>query len=360
MYDAPLLLPEVTAGDLVAEKTATAPITTLVDDHRKWPTQIQSQLLRLHPYLSDYDTEIVLDRVEPEAGAALGYVQVRNMTRSRPQDGVNRPGNILRVPVIAANRKLQPFLVFEAGGETYPLNEHRVGQALLNPSPFDTDTSKSPGTQSITGDLFPPHQQRNGFGRVVSAGSMGLKTASVWGAVKPEDEMWNDLLTRKEKERLLTRYLRAKAQEDPTSVLKGTATGALIGASTGAALGSLAPLGTGVRGKELLMTAGLTTMGSGALGGSLGGLTAYMDAREIRNAKKVLRDKELLKAYLAKETDPMGVATGRFKGASLRDRVAPTRSFGAGSNPALNEAKKTKVHRVRGKEAVASVRRFLY
>lgn len=169
------------AEDLVKEATIGA-IARLADDERKWPTQIHGEMLKHLPYLADYDVEIVLDRVEPEAGAALGYAQVRNRTMSSPQDRASRPGNVLRVPIIVNDRKLDSFFVFEAGGEVYPLSEDRIQQAMLNPTPFDTDSTTIPRSSDTLQDLFPPYQQRMGFGRVVDGASRGhsaVKSASV-------------------------------------------------------------------------------------------------------------------------------------------------------------------------------------
>ena len=168
----PLAFPGKTPDDLFPEKTASA-IARVPDDDAKWPAFVHSELLRNVPYLATYDVEIVLDRVEPDAGAALGYAQIQNRTAARPQDGAGRSGNVIRVPIIITDRKLERFLVFDAG-QMYPLTEQRVQQAMLSPSPFDTTSRTIPCTPSLTDQLYPPHQQRQGFGRVVDGGAPGL------------------------------------------------------------------------------------------------------------------------------------------------------------------------------------------
>lgn len=183
----PLVIPHKTVDDLFpAEKKASA-ISRLADDHKKWAPMIHSELMRWVPYLAEHDVEIVLDHIEPEAGAALGYVQVRNRTRARPQDNAPRAGNIIRIPIVVQDRKLEKFLVFEAGGQVYPLSEERVSQAMLNPSPFDTDVRRVPRASSLVDQLYPPYQQRQGFGRIVEPGAAGLSKLSSAPSEKTEE-----------------------------------------------------------------------------------------------------------------------------------------------------------------------------
>jgi len=155
-----------------------AALARMPDDENRWPQHILSELYRALPFLADYDVHPVIDRIDPEAGAALGYAQIRNMTASRPQDDADKVGNVIRIPIIVQDRRLQDFHVFEAGGETYPLTTERVAQAMLDPSVFDTAVTKMPGTPSLVDQLFPPYQQRQGFGRIVEPGAAGLTKIS--------------------------------------------------------------------------------------------------------------------------------------------------------------------------------------
>ena len=168
-----LFLPTVDPSSLITEKVAAA-IAKLPDDSRKWAAFIHSELMRHVPYLAEHDVEIVLTQAEEEAGVAFGYAQVHNRTSARPQDDADRPGNVIRIPIIAQDRRLQKFMVFEVGGRVLPLSEQRIEQAMLNPSPFDTDVRRIPPTASLVNDLYPPYQQRQGFGRVIEPGVAGL------------------------------------------------------------------------------------------------------------------------------------------------------------------------------------------
>lgn len=173
----PLFTRAKTADDLFLTKVAAA-ISRVPDDEKKWPQFVFSELLRECPFLSAYDVDIVLDKVDPEAGAGLGYAQVRNKTMSRPQDNVSSPGNIIRIPIIIQERRLQKFYIFECGKQTYPLTEDRVKQALLNPAVFDTDVSRVPASGSLIEQIFPPTHQRTGFGRVTEPAALGLSKLS--------------------------------------------------------------------------------------------------------------------------------------------------------------------------------------
>lgn len=173
----PLFIALKTEADLF-EKEAAGALSKMPDDEKKWPAQVLSELQRVLPFLAQYDLEIVIDRMEPEAGAALGYAQIHNKTMSRPQDDAAKAGNVIRIPIIIQDRRLQKFLVFEAGGETYPLTEDRVEQAMLNPALFDTSARRVPSSPSLVDAMYPPYQQRQGFGRVVEPDAAGLSKIS--------------------------------------------------------------------------------------------------------------------------------------------------------------------------------------
>jgi len=177
MTHEPLLLRARTAEDLFSSKEAAA-LSRVPDDEKKWPAHVFSELCKEFPFMTQYDLEVVLDRLDPEAGAALGYVQVLNKTMSRPQDAATQAGNVLRVPIIIQDRRLQKFYIFEAGGQTYPLTEDRIQQAMLNPLVFDTDASRVPPSPGLLDQLYPPYQQRNGFGRVTEPAALGLSKLS--------------------------------------------------------------------------------------------------------------------------------------------------------------------------------------
>jgi len=158
----PLFIRHKSAAELL-EKQAAA-VARMPDDDKRWPAQVLSEMHKQLPFLSKFDVDIELTRVEPEAGYALGYAMLRNKTgKQRAAEELGKPTNKIRVPVIVADRLLQPFHVFEVGGKTYPLTQERVESAMMNPSMFD-GISDPPGTQSLLDQIYPPFQHRQGYG----------------------------------------------------------------------------------------------------------------------------------------------------------------------------------------------------
>lgn len=158
----PLFIRHKSAAELL-EKQAAA-VARMPDDDKRWPAQVLSEMHKQLPFLSKFDVDIEMTRIEPEAGYALGYAMLRNKTgKQRAAEELGKPTNKIRVPVIVADRLLQPFHVFEVGGKTYPLTQERVESAMMNPSMFD-GISDPPGTQSLLDQIYPPFQHRQGYG----------------------------------------------------------------------------------------------------------------------------------------------------------------------------------------------------
>lgn len=177
--------------DSLFEKEAS--ISKMPDDEKKWPAHILSELHKSLPFLSEYDVDLSLDRQDPESGYALGYAMIRNKSvRNRPQDEVGQSKNRMRIPLIVEDRELQPFHTFELGGSVYPLTPERVEAAMVNPVIFDGPVSRVPRAPSLVDNLYPPYQQRQGFGRTAEPDTAGIvgfgKSASA-----PEDEFLDGL-----------------------------------------------------------------------------------------------------------------------------------------------------------------------
>lgn len=149
------------------EKTAS--IARMPEDEKKWPAHVLSEMHKQLPFLSDLDVDIVIDSQDPEAGFALGYGMIHNRTMRQPQDALGKEANAMKIPVIIADRMLKPFHTFELGGDIYPLTPDRVKQAMVQPAIFDGPVRKTPGSQSLVDQLYPPYQQRQGFGRTQDA-----------------------------------------------------------------------------------------------------------------------------------------------------------------------------------------------
>ena len=74
----PLFIRHKSAAELL-EKQAAA-VARMPDDDKRWPAQVLSEMHKQLPFLSKFDVDIELTRVEPEAGYALGYAMLRNKT----------------------------------------------------------------------------------------------------------------------------------------------------------------------------------------------------------------------------------------------------------------------------------------
>lgn len=158
--------------------------TTLPEDPNMWQDEVLQEVYKQVPYLADFALEAVMETVDGERGYGLGHIEVTNKSESpmtAPQEQQDAAGiRKARIPVIIKDGKLTPFdVLITDDARALPLTESRMRQAMFRPHAFDV-TSKTPGDQSMIGQLYPPYRQNYGFGgggAAMSAG-MGGKTAS--------------------------------------------------------------------------------------------------------------------------------------------------------------------------------------
>jgi len=167
---------------------------TLPEDPNSWTNEILQELYKQTAYIADFNTHIVMDRVDAEKGYAFGHVEVTSKTESpagappaqEQAAGIRR----VRIPIIVRERKLYPFdIIITESSKMLPLTEQRLRQSLFRPQMFDV-TSKTPGDISMIGQLYPPYRQNYGFGggggvANIGMGKQGSKTASVLAAIMP-------------------------------------------------------------------------------------------------------------------------------------------------------------------------------
>lgn len=167
---------------------------TLPEDPNQWPTEILQELYKQVPYISDFDPDVIMDRVDAERRYGFGHVEVSNKTeiQEAPEHAVSQAAGIrhVRIPIIIKEGKLQPFdIIVTDQSKMVPLTERRLRQSLFRPQLFDV-TSRTPGDQSMISQLYPPYRQNYGFGgggSVMTAGmgKEGQKTGSVLAAILP-------------------------------------------------------------------------------------------------------------------------------------------------------------------------------
>lgn len=171
-------------SELTFEKIAVE--TQLSEDPNKWPNELLDELFRQAPYVSDFDLDVSMAKVDGERGFGFGHIEASSKSESpstapvSQQDaaGIRR----VRIPIIIKESRLQPFdVVITEDSKMLPLTEGRLRQALFRPQSFDV-TSKSPGDQSLINQLFPPYRQNYGFGGGGAVVSADGKVASALSA----------------------------------------------------------------------------------------------------------------------------------------------------------------------------------
>jgi len=149
-------------------KEKTAAEVALPDDPNLWPSEVLQELYKQVPYISDFDPQPVMARVDADKGTGFGHVEVKNRTRAisdtSPSSLEAAGVKSARIPIIIRNGRLLPFdLLLTDDSKMLPLTEERLRQAIFRPQMFDV-TGKSPGDQSVIGQLYPPHRDNFGYG----------------------------------------------------------------------------------------------------------------------------------------------------------------------------------------------------
>lgn len=161
----------------------TAGEVQLPDDPNQWPAEIMNEVYKQVPYLADFELDVVMDRADAERGFGFGHLEVSNKTEaattSTPTQLRNAGVRAARIPLIIQEKRLQPLdVIVTEDSQMLPLTESRIRQAIFRPQSFDV-TSRTPGDQSMVGQLLPPYRQNYGFG----GGGGGMKTGSVLDVV---------------------------------------------------------------------------------------------------------------------------------------------------------------------------------
>lgn len=129
-----------------------------------WGQELQSEIYKQLPYLSDYEVNVNLDRVDQQRGFGFGYADISNKTE-RPEAEHGEMGlPHIRVPLIVQERSVRPFSTFLDGDRVLPLTEERVRETLFNPGTFDISAAHPPRDPSLVEQLMPPTRSGAGMG----------------------------------------------------------------------------------------------------------------------------------------------------------------------------------------------------
>lgn len=167
---------------------------TLPEDPNAWQNEILQEVFKQIPYIADFEPHVMMDKVDAERGYGFGHVEVSNKTEIQPGAsiaGLEAAGiKHVKIPIVVKNGKLQPFdIMINEANEILPLTEQRLRASIFRPQAFDI-TGRSPGDQSMVGQLYPPFRQNFGFGgggQMMSAGmgKEGSATGSILTAILP-------------------------------------------------------------------------------------------------------------------------------------------------------------------------------
>lgn len=214
-------------------------ISKLSETPENWPQELTSELFKQLPYLSDYDVNVNLAKVEPQRGYAFGYADVANKTE-RPElehDEAGLPH--IRIPLIVQDRAAKPFSTFLDGEKVLPLSEDRVRDTLFNPGTFDLSTSQ-PRDPSLVEPLMPPQRSGMGMGGEYKMASAQTKTAGIKDrAAKYVADVGEDAV-----KRVMKKHTN-KAIGAAAAIVAGTGGAAYLGAKAGSKSKTAAMEGAG-------------------------------------------------------------------------------------------------------------------
>lgn len=148
-------------------------LAKLNDNSDYWTQEISQEAYKRLPFLSNYEVNIVLDRVDDVRGYAFGSVEVRPRSDLSQTEREKRPILVANIPIIVKENMLYPFDVFVVNGKYKSLTEERLNEALFRPDTFDA-VRQRPVEYSLAHELIPPALSATG-----GFGVGGLKVASV-------------------------------------------------------------------------------------------------------------------------------------------------------------------------------------
>ena len=158
-----------------AEKLA-GMLTRLGDNVDNWHQEIMQEAYKQLPYLSGYDSHVILDKVDEERGYAFGSIEVRPKTAMTVEEMQGSGLDKVHIPLVVKEQMLSPLDVFLSGKKYFHLTEGKLREMLIRPDTFDVARLR-PYDPSLVHDLQPP--LRSGYG-----GGGGTKVGSAQAEIE--------------------------------------------------------------------------------------------------------------------------------------------------------------------------------
>lgn len=155
------------------EKVSAASVL-LPEDPNGWPQEVLQELYKQVPFIHEFSPHVEMDKVDAEKGYGFGHITIT--TQTEMQQGADPASQAaagikeIKIPVIIKDNRMFPLdTLITADAKMYPLTEDRLRAAVFRPQAFDV-TSKTPGDQSMIGQLYPPYRQNYGGGGGIAMG----------------------------------------------------------------------------------------------------------------------------------------------------------------------------------------------
>ena len=158
------------------EEKLAGTLTRMGDNVDLWPQEITQEAYKQLPYLSDFEPEVILDKVDEEKSFAFGSIEVRPKTAMTQEEQHSSPTKKMHIPIIIKEQMLSPFDVFMNGKKYEHLTEGRLRAALFRPETFDAPRDR-PTEPSLIQQLQPPSQ--GGYGSTGAGIKLGAELQAI-------------------------------------------------------------------------------------------------------------------------------------------------------------------------------------
>jgi hypothetical protein len=146
-------------------------LTPLSDNTEVWPQEITQAAYEQLPFLSNFEVNVAVSRLNEEHGYAIGVIQVRPRSDMMASEMEERPLKEIQVPFIVREKNLAPLDVYIQNGEYKYLTEGRARGSLFRPDAFDASRERPP-EPSLYQDLQPPMEAQGGFGAMKTGSAL--------------------------------------------------------------------------------------------------------------------------------------------------------------------------------------------